>query len=92
MINPLSENPGLRKKIYTVFWALGLLLGAIQVAFATASDADQPRLQAAFAVYAFLGGAVGFTAASHVPENGEDVDELAIDGLEDLPDDDEDVL
>lgn len=51
-----------RKPVYRVFGALGLVIGATQVGYASA-DAGQPTwLTVALAVYAFL-GAAGFTVA-----------------------------
>lgn len=64
MLNPLSENPALRKRIYAAFWVVGLVLGALQVAFAsTGNEADW--LVGALATYAFLGTAVGFQAQAN---------------------------
>lgn len=66
-MNPLSENPGLRKRVYQAFWTLGAALGAVQVGFASVDAGTPDGLKAALAVYAFLGGAVGFTAAQNTP-------------------------
>lgn len=60
MLEHIVPNAAIRKPIYQIFAALGIILGAIQVGFATA-DAGQPIwLTVAMGVYAFLGG-VGFT-------------------------------
>ena len=64
-MNPLSNNPAARKIVYTLFWLVGLALGAVQVAYA-AGDAGQPDwLTVALAVYAFLGTGVGYTASAN---------------------------
>lgn len=61
-LDDIIPDPAKRKPIYQVFGALGIVIGAVQVAFA-AADAGQPVwLNVALAVYAFLGGA-GFTVA-----------------------------
>ena len=58
----------IRSGIYAVYATLGIVLGAVQVGFA-AADAGQPvALTVALAVYAFLGGALGFTARANTPE------------------------
>lgn len=62
MLENVIPDASVRKPIYQVFAALGLLLGAIQVGFATA-EAGQPMwLTVSLGVYAFLGSA-GFLAA-----------------------------
>lgn len=54
-----------RRTIYLVYALVGIVLGAIQVAFATAS-VDQPAwFMITFAVYAYLGVALGLTAFSN---------------------------
>jgi hypothetical protein len=58
-------SPATRQKVYAVFALLGVALGAVQVAF-SAADSGQPEwLTVTLAVYAFLGGALGLTAASN---------------------------
>lgn len=55
-----------RKIIYLVFSLIGLVLGAFQV-WSTTPDHGAPSwLTGALAVYAFLGGALGFTARANV--------------------------
>lgn len=57
----------IRGPIYAAFSVLGLGLGATQVGY-SAADAGQPTwLTVALAVFAFLGTAVGYTAASNTP-------------------------
>lgn len=54
-----------RKMLYGVFSLLGLLLGAVQVGYSSAG-ADQPTwMTVILSVYAFIGGALGATAASN---------------------------
>lgn len=60
-----------RKKLYFAFSALGLLLGAIQVAYGSLPGVDQPAwLTATLSVYAFIGTAAGATAASNTKTSG----------------------
>ena len=56
-----------RTTVYAVYATLGVLVGSVQVAYA-AAEAGQPTwLTVALAVYAYVGGAIGYTAATHVP-------------------------
>lgn len=64
-----SIPAGARKVVYAVFSLLGLVLGAVQVGFATATDGQPVWLTTALAVYAFLGGALGFTARANVGDD-----------------------
>jgi hypothetical protein len=61
-VNPLATRPALRRKVYGLFWAVGLGLGSAQVAV----DGSPDWLTKALAVYAFLGTAVGYTAQRNV--------------------------
>lgn len=62
-LDQVIPNPKARKPIYQVFAAIGIIIGAIQVGFASIVDAGQPVwLTVALSVYAFL-GAAGFTVA-----------------------------
>ena len=71
-MNPLSENPGARKAVYTVLWAVGLLLTAAQV-WVGATDASQPSwLAGALAVYPAVAAYVGYTAQQNITESKED--------------------
>lgn len=55
-----------RKVTYVVYALIGVTLGAVAVGYAEA-DVDIPTwVQVATAVYTFVGGAVGLTAAVHV--------------------------
>ena len=67
-------TPKARKPIYAVYAIVGLVLGATQVGF-SAADAGQPVwLTVALAVFAFVGTALGFTAASNTHPDVEHVD------------------
>ena len=56
-----------RTTVYAVYATLGVSAGSVQVAYA-AAEAGQPTwLTVALAVYAYVGGAIGYTAATHVP-------------------------
>ena len=53
-----------RKYVYAVYALVGVALGAIQVGYGV----TEPQwLTVSLAVYAFLGAALGLTAASNVP-------------------------
>ena len=69
MTNPLHETipPNVRRIAYAAYALLGVALGATQVGF-SAAEAGQPVwLIVAMAVYGFIGGAFGITAASNTP-------------------------
>jgi len=67
-------TPKARKPIYAVYAIIGLILGATQVGF-SAAEAGQPVwLTVALAVFAFVGTALGFTAASNTHPDVEHVD------------------
>lgn len=59
--------PKVRTWVYLVFALVGVAFGATQVGYATANLAVPTWLNVAVAVYTFLGGAVGLTAATHTP-------------------------
>lgn len=65
-MNPLETRPDLRAKVYTLFWVVGLALGATQVGYGAADTGSPSWLLVAMAVYAFLGGAVGYQAKKNV--------------------------
>lgn len=70
MQNPtLALSPKARAITYTGYALLGVALGAVQVGFAAAEQGQPVWLTVALAVYAFVGGAVGFTAVSHTPSS-----------------------
>lgn len=68
MMNPLTMIPALyRKYLYLGYFLVGVAFGAIQVGFAAVPDTAQPAwLTVALVVYAYLGTALGITAASNV--------------------------
>ena len=68
-MNPLVglATPAIRKALYAVYGVAGLVVGVIQ-AYCASSAAHQPSwLNGATAVLAYVGVALGFTAASNVP-------------------------
>lgn len=69
---PLTNTltPAIREKLYLAYTLIGVALGAIQVAFIT-GDSGQPEwLTVTLGVFAFVGGALGLTAASNVNAGG----------------------
>ncbi|WP_152203648.1 hypothetical protein [Georgenia thermotolerans] len=60
-------SPAHRKVFYAVYAFIGVVLGAVQVAYATVNAGQPVALTVALAVYAFLGTALGATAASNTP-------------------------
>lgn len=65
-----------RQMVYGCFAVLGVVLGAMQVGFASA-DVGQPLwLTVSLAVYAFLGTAIGFTARANTVRLGSASDEI----------------
>lgn len=69
-MNPLSDRPDLRKKVYSAFWLIGLLFGALQVGYAADEGSDPDWIVPALAVYAFLGAGVGYTAQQNTNKGG----------------------
>ena len=59
-----------REQVYAWFAVLGVAIGATQVGFAAASAGQPVWLTVALAVYAFVGGAIGFTARANTPADG----------------------
>lgn len=68
MSTPLDNYPGVRLAVYTAFWVLGVVLGAAQIAYATLHAINPTWLTVGLAMYPFLGGAIGYTAAANVPD------------------------
>lgn len=56
-----------RGPIYAGYAVVGTALGATQVGFASANTTQPAWLTVALSVFAFLGGAIGYTAASNTP-------------------------
>lgn len=54
-----------RQAIYVVYAVVGVVLGALAVAFGTLSGEGPEWLAVANAVYLYVGGAVGLVAASN---------------------------
>lgn len=58
----------IRGVIYSIYAVVGTALGATQVGYSAAS-LDQPvALTVAMAVFAFVGTAIGYTAATNTPK------------------------
>lgn len=57
-----------RKPIYGAFAVAGVIIGAIQVGIAATGDANPEWLLVTLAVFPFLAGAIGFTAASNTTD------------------------
>ncbi len=68
MQNPLVGflTPGIRQQIYAGYAFIGLLLGATQVGFSAAALGQPTWLTVVLAIFAFIGTALGATAASNV--------------------------
>ena len=77
MTNPLTYvGDRTRLTIYLILAIIGLALGATQVGYASIEAAQPDWLTIGLAVYAFLGGGLGFTAATHTgPREVDRVDE-----------------
>lgn len=56
-----------RGPIYAVYAVLGVVVGGTQVAYFAIPGDDPLWLLVTGAVYLFLGGAIGYTAASNTP-------------------------
>lgn len=54
-----------RKVLYAVYGFVGLGLGAVQVAYSSAGSGQPAWLTVTLAVFAFVGTALGFTAAAN---------------------------
>lgn len=62
-LGTVVTNPVVRKAIYGIYIVTGVILGAVQVAFAAIEGAGQPDwLTVVLAVYAFLSVPVGSLA------------------------------
>ena len=69
---PVALPPAARASIYYGFAVVGVALGATQVGFAAANAGQPTWLTVALAVYAFVGPALGLTAASNTPTGGDE--------------------
>ena len=74
-MNPrVALPPKARAGLYLPFALIGVALGATQVGY-SAAEAGQPTwLIVAMSVYAFLGGALGLTAASNTDTSAGQID------------------
>ena len=54
-----------RRIVYVVYAAVGLVLGSIQVWFGAVDSATPTWMKGVLAVFAYVGGAIGVTAASN---------------------------
>lgn len=66
-MNPLDDNPTLRKRAYRAMWLIALTIGAIQVAYATLEIPAPAWLRVTLAVFTFVAAAVGYTADRNTP-------------------------
>jgi hypothetical protein len=71
MQTPLTAlfSPSIRQKIYVIYALIGVILGAIQIAYSSLQLTQPPWLVAVLAIFAFVGGPLGLTAASNVPKS-----------------------
>lgn len=69
--NPLEDIFGAKVRgiVYAAYALIGLLIGSVQAAYSAIPDSTVPTfITASLAVYAYLGIALGFTAASNAKE------------------------
>jgi peptidoglycan/LPS O-acetylase OafA/YrhL len=68
MNTPMTNiaSPARRQAAYLVYTVLALISGALQVAYSSGGWPQPVWLTVSIAVLSFLGGALGFTAASNV--------------------------
>lgn len=83
-MNPLTDIvPAVwRKRAYALYALLGVVISGTQVGYAATSNGQPEWLTVVLAVYAYLGVALGFTAASNttaVTSDGETVEEGHVD-------------
>lgn len=64
--NPLEKFPKVRNMLYNTYWVVGVVLGAIPVAYAAIAQTVPVWSLAVMAVYGYLGIALGFTAGKNV--------------------------
>ncbi len=63
----LAMSPRARTIVYAVIGAVSLIVGAIQVGYASIEQANPDWLTVALAVVPFLAAGLGYTAATHTP-------------------------
>jgi hypothetical protein len=81
-MSPLTDilPAGVRRVLYAVYALAGLCFGAIQVGY-SAGSLDQPVwLIVAWAVFGFVGTALGLTAASNITPLANVVETVSPDG------------
>ena len=68
MKTPMTNfpSPAFRQTAYLVYTVVAVISGALQVAYSTGGWGQPVWLTVGVAVLSFLGGALGFTAASNV--------------------------
>jgi hypothetical protein len=68
MKTPMTNfpSPAFRQAAYLVYTVVALISGALQVAYSAGGWGQPVWLTVSVAVLSFLGGALGFTAASNV--------------------------
>ena len=66
---PTAFPPKVRAVVYYITAGLGLILGAVQVYFAATTASAPEGFDGLWAVFGFLAGGFGLTAASHVVPN-----------------------
>lgn len=72
-MNPLTLIPDqVRKGIYVAYTAVGVAIGAVQVGYVAVNATQPDALTIALAVYAYIGVALGLTAASNVQSSSDD--------------------
>ncbi len=62
-----SDYPQVRRALYTTYAVLGVIIGAVQVAYTSGGSVQPTWLTVTLAVFGFLGTALGLTAASNTP-------------------------
>lgn len=63
-----------RKTLYAAYALVGVVIGAVQVGFASAELGQPTWLTVTLAVFAFLGGAFGFVAGSNTTPEYPEID------------------
>jgi len=71
MKTPMTNfpSPAFRQTAYLIYTVVALISGALQVAYSAGGWGQPVWLRVSVAVLSFLGGGLGFTAASNVKPN-----------------------
>lgn len=64
-MNLLKDYPQVRKYLYATYASVGILIGALDIGFATNSGVPY-WLDVTTRIFAYLGVALGFTASANV--------------------------